>query len=87
MEFCKRIFKSEDNEKMLGRVADIELEFINMFKEYMNCTTSVDEIIINMKEIANILTELEEIFNQNKDTIIKVWYNPMGVYEYEEIDF
>jgi hypothetical protein len=86
MEFEKNIFKSKDGEKLLGKVADIELEFISILKETLNCVLSVDELIITIKEITDFLTELEENYSQNKDAIIKVWHNPMGAYQYEEID-
>lgn len=86
MEFEKNIFKSKDGEKLLGKVADIELEFISILKETLNCVLSVDELIITTKEIADFLTDLEENYSQDKDVIIKVWYNSMGAYQYEEID-
>lgn len=86
MEFEKNIFKSKDGEKLLGKVADIELEFISILKETLNCVLSVDELIITTKEIADFLTDLEENYSQDKEVIIKVWYNPMGGYQYEEID-
>lgn len=85
MEFEKNIFKSKDGEKLLGKVADIELEFISILKETLNCVLSVDELI-TIKEIVDFLTDLEENYSQDKDVIIKVWYNPMGAYQYKEID-
>ncbi len=86
MNLKNNIISTDDNEKIIGKIEDIEIEFIKLLKNDITDIEDIDEFVMRLTEIQELLENLEKEKEESGNIIIKVGYNPMGAYQYEEID-
>lgn len=87
-EKLKELNITEDtsNEIIIGKLRDIQSLFLFMIKR------DIDDMSLDIEEVLdNIDLNTELIKNLYKsgydyETRIKVWYNPMGAYEFEKYE-
>lgn len=82
MKLKNNFIMTNDNEEIIGKIKDVEIEFIKLIKTYIKDDNSIDEFIGNLSIISDLLNDLEKEFEENSNAIIKVWCNPMGCYNY-----
>lgn len=78
------ITEDNSNEIIIGKLRDIQELFLFMIKK------DIDNIDLDIEEIINgidIITDfIKDLYKSGYDyeTKIKVWYNPMGKYNFEK---
>lgn len=82
MKLKNNIIMTNDNEEIMGKIKDVEIEFIKLIKTHIKDDNSIDEFVGNLSMISDLLNDLEKEFEENGNAIIKVWYNSMGCYNY-----
>ena len=86
MNLENNVISVNDNETILGNIEDIEKEFIKLLESNITDIENMEEFVDRLTEIQRLLEKLEEEKEENGNIVIKVGYNPMGAYQYEEIN-
>lgn len=87
MELDSKVIYSTDNEKVIGQITDIQIDFIKDLEYHIKNDSCIEEFIDNLEIITDFIKELEEVKEENGNIVVKCWYSNMGGYEYELIDF
>lgn len=87
MELNSNVIYSRDNEKAIGQITDIQIDFIKNLEHHIKNDSCIEEFIDNLEIITDFIKELEEVKEENGNIVVKCWYSNMGGYEYELIDF
>lgn len=87
MELNSNVIYSRDNEKVIGQITDIQIDFIKNLEHHIKNDGCIEEFIDNLEIITDFIKELEEVKEENGNIVVKCWYSNMGGYEYELIDF
>lgn len=87
MELNSNVIYSRDNEKAIGQITDIQIDFIKNLEHHIKNDGCIEEFIDNLEIITDFIKELEEVKEENGNIVVKCWYSNMGGYEYELIDF
>ena len=86
MNLENNVISVNDNETIIGKIEDIEKEFIKLLESNITDIENMEEFVDRLTEIQRLLEKLEEEKEENGNIVIKVGYNPMGAYQYEEIN-
>ena len=86
MNLENNVISVNDNETIIGKIEDIEKEFIKLLESNITDIENMEEFVDRLTEIQRLLENLEEKKEENGNIVIKVGYNPMGAYQYEEIN-
>ena len=86
MNLENNVISVNDNETIIGKIEDIEKEFIKLLESNITDIENMEEFVDRLTEIQRLLENLEEEKEENGNIVIKVGYNPMGAYQYEEIN-
>lgn len=84
MEQEFNVIETADNESVIGKVEQIRKLFLTEIKRQIN-----DKEIISTEKVDNIsliMELLEDLQEEDDKEIIKVNYNPMGVYTYSIVE-
>ena len=87
MELNSNVIYSRDNEKAIGQITNIQIDFIKNLENHIKNDSCIEEFIDNLEIITDFIKELEEVKEENGNIVVKCWYSNMGGYEYELIDF
>lgn len=87
MELDSKVIYSTDNEKVIGQITDIQIDFIKDLEYHIKNDSCIEEFIDNLKTITDFIKELEKAKEENGNVVVKCWWSNMGGYEYELIDF
>jgi hypothetical protein len=87
MELNSNVIYSRDNEKAIGQITDIQIDFIKNLEHHIKNDSCIEEFIDNLETITDFIKELEKAKEENGDVVVKCWWSNMGGYEYELIDF
>lgn len=87
MELNSKVICSTDNEKVIGQITDIQIDFIKDLEYHIKNDSCTEEFIDNLETITDFIKELEKAKEENGNVVVKCWYSNMGGYEYELIDF
>ena len=87
MELNSKVICSIDNEKVIGQITDIQIDFIKDLEYHIKNDSCIEEFIDNLEIITDFIKKLEEVKEENGNIVVKCWYSNMGGYEYELIDF
>lgn len=76
----KELNITEENENVIGTVGDIEQLFLFMIKYDIENQVVMGDLICNIELDLELIKELQK---EDEDAKIRVWFNPMGAYEFE----
>ena len=80
------ITEDNSNEIIIGKLRDIQELFLFMIKRDIdNIDLDIEEIIVSIEEKTDFIKDLYKSGYTYEETI-KVWYNPMGKYDFEKYE-
>ena len=78
MELNSKVICSTDNEKIIGKITDVQIDFIKDLEYHIKNDSCIEEFIDNLETITDFIKELEEAKEENGDVVVKSWWTEMG---------
>lgn len=79
----KELNVTEENENVIGTVRDIQNLFLFMIKRDIDDTElDIEDLLSNIELNTELIKNLYKV-GFSYETKIRVWFNPMGAYEFE----